>query len=273
MHRGLITPTRVVRRLAFFDFQEVARAKALNALLETGVKPGALVDSISRLERWLPDAARVAAQQLEQIESGRRLLMRLEDGTFAEPCGQLQLPFGNGEPEPAVDLPPRVLPAYRTGPDAAREWFAIGVDAEDRDDLEEAAHAYHQALLADVPRAEIHFNLGNVLHALGRLPEASQRYMVAVELEPDYVEAWNNLGNSLSETDRLVYAVEAYERALALEPEYADAHFNLAETLQQLDRYREAAQHWRAYLRQSPNAHDRKYVERMIAECEAITGS
>ena len=41
-HRhGLIVPTREVRRLAYFDFQEVATARRLADLLATGMSPQA----------------------------------------------------------------------------------------------------------------------------------------------------------------------------------------------------------------------------------------
>lgn len=271
VRRGLVRPARVVRRLCYFDFTQVARARALVGLLEQGVTVQDIRRSIGRLERWLPDAASNALSQLALIERGRRLVVRLDDGSLVEPSGQLRFGFADdtiAAEAAALARPPALpVPPRRTGPQDAQDWFAVGLAAEDEGDLERAAEAYHLAQLANGPQPEISFNLGNALHGLDRIAEAAQRYAVAVELDPEYVEAWNNLGNALGELGRYDDAVAAYQRALALEPRYADAHFNLAETLQQLERFEDAERHWRAYLAESPHASDRAYVERMLREC------
>ncbi|MEO0480331.1 MAG: tetratricopeptide repeat protein [Planctomycetota bacterium] len=270
---GLIRPARVVRRLATFEFQEVARAKALMSLIDSGASTSALLKSVKMLRRWLPEEAEQAIQQLEILEHGSPLLLQTDSGLWAEPSGQLQLPFADAEfgapqDREAIDDRP-ALPFTRPDPKTAEEWFQRGLECEANDQLDDAFGAYHQALLMDRPRPEIHFNLGNVLHGLGRVGEAAQRYMVAVELDPDYAEAWNNLGNALGETERLPAAIEAYRHALTLEPSYADAHFNLAETLQQSRRFEEAIRHWEAYLDGAPGAPDRGYVDRMLAHCRS----
>ena len=47
--RGLIVPVREVRRLPYFDFQEVATARRLAELLAAGVSPRAIE---RKLESW-----------------------------------------------------------------------------------------------------------------------------------------------------------------------------------------------------------------------------
>ena len=47
--RGLIVPAREVRRLAYFDFREVATARHLAELLAAGVSPAAIE---KKLARW-----------------------------------------------------------------------------------------------------------------------------------------------------------------------------------------------------------------------------
>ncbi|MCA8943166.1 MAG: tetratricopeptide repeat protein [Planctomycetes bacterium] len=255
MRRGLITPARVEKRLAYFEFREVANARSLQRLLADGATPAQIRHSLDRLEQWLPGTSGPIGQL---VESQGELLVRLACGGLAEPSGQLRLAFelDGGDVDTAL---PSI--AQRS----QQDWFVEGVRCEERGDLERAGDAYHEALLVGPARPEICFNLGNVLHSLRRKGEAAQRFMQAVELDPEYVEAWNNLGNTLAELGRSEKALLAYHRALELEPAYADAHFNLAATLEAMDRFEEAREHWAAYLRQDPNSADADFVrERLV---------
>ena len=270
VRKGLITPARTVRRLCYFDFAEVTRARALLTLLDQGVTIPSIRRSLEQLGRWLPDA-NGALSQLDLLERGGPLLFRFDDGQLAEPTGQLRFAFASEEaPVVSADRRPDVdaVPApARSDARVSQHWFAIGVAAEDDGEWDTAADAYHRALVTGGPQAELCFNLGNVLHAAGRIGEAAQRYMMAAEIEPEYVEAWNNLGNAWAELGRLDDAAHVYRQALAIEPDYADAHFNLAETLQQAGDWRGAERHWHAYLTATPAAGDRTYVESMLDEC------
>ena len=114
--------------------------------------------------------------------------------------------------------------------------------------------AYARALDPTNPRAEVAFNLGNVLYQIDRADEASQCFGLATEVDPDYVEAWNNLGNTCVALERYDEAIEAFERALELAPDYADAHFNLAETYAARGDFDEARAHWHAYLEEDPHS-------------------
>lgn len=248
MRNGLITPVRVQKRLCFFDFGQVASAKSLATLVASGARVGEIRKSLGQLRGWLPHVERVLTQ-LETLERGGPLLVRLDDGRLAEPSGQLHLDFD------AVETRQPVVPHAHPGTSRTLEdWFDRGIDAEEAGRYDEAARAYQEAMLAGGPRPEICFNLGNTLFALDRKAEAVQRFAQATELDPDYVEAWNNMGNTLSELGRVDEAVRAYERALAIEPHYADAHYNLAETLAARGDLVAARRHWHAYLAHDPNS-------------------
>ena len=56
--RGLIVPVREVRRLPYFDFQEVATARRLAELLAAGVSPRAIERQLESLARYLPGVTR-----------------------------------------------------------------------------------------------------------------------------------------------------------------------------------------------------------------------
>jgi tetratricopeptide (TPR) repeat protein len=260
MRSGLIAPVRTQRRLCFFDFAQVASAKALCALSARGASAARVRRSLEQLRGWLPQAER-ALPQLEAIERGGPLLVRLADGRLAEPSGQLRLDFAAPAEERAPD-------AHAPAPRTLEQWFERGIAAEEAGRLEEAAAAYHEAMLAGGPQPEICFNLGNTLFALGRTAEAVQRFAQATELDRDYVEAWNNLGNTLAEIGRTDEAVRAYRRALAIEPHYADAHYNLAQTLASAGDRAGAGEHWRAFLAHDPNSAWAREVREQLASLE-----
>ncbi len=238
----LIRPVRVVRRLCFFDFRQVASAKALGQLTESGVTPAQIRKSLSELGTWAASDSS-ALSQLEVLEQETDLFVRTNEGKLAETSGQLRLDF-EGAQSAAQQ------PSDLSGDD----WFERAILAEEEGDLVSAAKAYGRAAVEDGPEPESSFNLGNVLYTLGHKKDAAKWFERATHLDPDYVEAWNNLGNALGEDERYEEAIHAYRRALILEPLYADAHFNLAETLAHVQREDEARPHWEAYLSQDPHS-------------------
>jgi DNA-binding transcriptional MerR regulator len=96
--RGLIVPVREVRRLPYFDFQEVATARRLAELLAAGVSPGAIEKKLAALARYLPSVERPLAQ-LSVIVRGKEILLRQGEG-LVEPGGQLRFDFEAWESEP-----------------------------------------------------------------------------------------------------------------------------------------------------------------------------
>lgn len=240
---GLVRPAKVVRRLAYFEFREVAQARALARLAARGVTPRRIRASLEALSRWWPKASSSLAQ-LGALEENGRLFVRTPAGDLAEPSGQLRLDF------PAAEAPSEPAPALAS----SEAWFQRALRLEHEEHLEEAVQCYARALDPAHPRPEVAFNLGNALYALERLEEAAAAYGLALELDGEYVEAWNNLGNTLDRLGRPAEARTRFERALELEPDYADAHYNLAESLASAGELEGARQHWRAYLALDPDS-------------------
>jgi tetratricopeptide (TPR) repeat protein len=79
--------------------------------------------------------------------------------------------------------------------------------------------------------AAAHANLGNALHAVGRLDEAMVEWHKAIRLQPDLAEARNNLGSALGNQGKLEQAIDQFREANRLTPEYPDAHWNLGVSL------------------------------------------
>lgn len=263
--RGLIVPAREVRRLPYFDFQEVATARRLTEMLAAGVSPRVIEKKLAALTRYVPDVSRPLAQ-LSIIIEGKEILLRQGDG-LVEPGGQLRFDFaaadGSQDRPPAGEnaaagggtlLPLSGRPGEVGPPASPREMCRMAAELEEAGRLEPAAEMFRAALAAGGPTAEICFQLAELLYRQGDLAGARERYYMAVELDEDYVEARANLGCVLAETGRRDLAMAAFEGALAYHPDYADVHYHLARCLDDLDRAGEAQNHWRAFLSLAPDS-------------------
>jgi tetratricopeptide (TPR) repeat protein len=245
IRKGLLRPSRLAHRLAWFDFKDILIARNLSRLTSSGVPAAKIHRSLSQIARWLPNGERII-DRLEAYALGLRV--RLSDGSWAEPTGQRLMEFHEG-----TTLGPARVSTFsvdRLGTTAGGEaaepnaetWFLRAVEAEEQGDLQNAAEMYSLALLA-APEAETLFNLGNVLYELGSEGGAAERYLQAIDADHNFAEAWNNLGNSLVALGKLEDAVHAYEMALSLEPDYPDPHCNLATVLERLEKYDRALAH------------------------------
>jgi tetratricopeptide (TPR) repeat protein len=241
--RGLIVPVREVRRLPYFDFQEVATARRLAELLAAGASPRTMEKQLAAFARHLPNVARPLAQ-LSVIVQGKEILLRQGDGLL-EPGGQLRFDFDATQTEPT---PSQAVP---TAPD---QMARLAAELEEDGQLAAAADMYRAAMAAEGPKAETCFQVAELLYRLSDLGGARERYYMAIELDEDYVEARANLGCVLSETGQHELAVAAFEGALRYHPDYADVHYHLARTLDELNRRSEAEDHWRAFLTQAPDS-------------------
>lgn len=245
IRKGLLRPTRMANRLAWFDFKDILIARNLSRLTASGVPASKIYRSLSQIARWLPDGERII-DRLEAYALGLRV--RLPDGSWAEPTGQRLMEFHEGDRlGPArVSSFPLDGQGGAPGGDAsapnADTWFLRAAEAEEQGDYQTAAEMYTRALLA-APEAETLFNLGNVLYELGSEGGAAERYLQAIDADHNFAEAWNNLGNCLVALGKLEDAVHAYEMALSLEPSYPDAHCNLATVLERMERYEKALAH------------------------------
>jgi tetratricopeptide (TPR) repeat protein len=260
--RGLIKPAREVRRLPYFDFQEVATARRLAELLAAGVSPATIERKLAVMACYVPGAQRPLAQ-LSIIVRGSRLLLRQGDGLIG-PGGQLFFDFDVTDAaaessakaalaeRPTISLADALRSA--AAPLKPDEMLSLAAELEDDGEILAAVEAYRAHAAAAGPAANVCFAMAELLYRLGEVPAARERYFMAIELDEDYVEARSNLGCVLAELGDLELAVAAFEGALALHPDYADAHFHLGRTLDELARHDEAIPHWREFLRLAPES-------------------
>lgn len=265
--RKLIVPVREVHRLPYFDFQEVATARQLAQLLAAGASPDAIERKLAELSRYVPEVERPLAQ-LSVIVEGKQFLLRQGEGLI-EPGGQLRIDFDSLEEarSPIDDYQHETLPlpSEPNVPTTPEDMLLLAAQFEDDGQLLAASDLKRAVMAASGPRAEICFELAELLYRLGDLSGARERYYMAIELDEDYVEARANLGCVLSETGQLDLAVAAFQGALAFHNDYPDVHYHLARTLDELGRNDEAEKHWQEFLTLAPNspwseeAHQRLY--------------
>jgi len=257
--RRLIVPVREVHRLPYFDFQEVATARHLAQLLAAGASPKAIEKKLADLSRYMPDVDRPLAQ-LSVIIEGKQLLLRQGEG-LVEPGGQLRIDFDaveTDESDESFRLSSQTLPFLPIGLETddqltPAEMLDLAASLEDEGQLDAAVDVYRAAMAAAGPRAEICFQLAELLYRLDDIAAARERYYMAVELDEDYVEARANLGCVLAETGQLELAVAAFQGALKYHSDYPDVHYHLARTLDQLDQTEKAERHWREFLELAPS--------------------
>lgn len=262
--RGLIIPVRTVHKLPYFDFTEVATARRLAELVAAGASSEAIERRLEQLAAVLPDVERPLAQLSVLIE-GKQILLRQGEGLI-EPGGQLRIDFDAIEAEASARAEPRAevlsMPARDSTAFPMEQEPAADEDpllqhayaAEDEGDLETAVHYYHAILGRDGARADMCFQLAELLYRIGQVDAARERYYMAIELDESFVEARASLGSVLAESGQKELALAAFEGALVLHDEYPDVHYNLARTLDEVGRSDEAEHHWRRFLQLSPDS-------------------
>ena len=267
--RGLIQAVRTLHRLPYFDFAEVATAKRLAQWILSGDSPAVIEQRLVDWMEILPDIRR-PLDQLSVLVEGKRVLLRQGEG-LVEVDGQMHFDFetlDQVQPSDALEdrlplSPPAVLAIWDEPTVAASvthddspldPLLEAAFDAEDEGDYETAVDSCHAILARDGVRADICFQIAELLYRLGEVTAARERYYMAMEADPNFVEARASLGNVLSELKQYELAIAAYEGALSLHEDYADVHYNLARLLDDLDRGDEAAAHWRRFLALSPQS-------------------
>jgi len=104
----------------------------------------------------------------------------------------------------------------------ARTLIALGDISIASGDFAQALAAF-QAVMSQTPlsdkgtslRATLHAKIGDLLHALNRLPEAAHAYAEAAKLQSTSAQNWFNLGATLLELNRNLEAYAALDKALA----------------------------------------------------------
>jgi tetratricopeptide (TPR) repeat protein len=206
-------------------------------------------------------------------ELDRESLERLRSLGYAGGAGgartSIEAGFGDEDPKDFIGILSRILRAtdlYKRGefeassaecravleqrPGNLRALHMLAENCREEGRLADAVTYYDQYLIAasearnrsghdaalrlDYDLAEAHYNLGIVLHRLGRtqrrrelLERAEYHYRQAIELRSDDALAHNALGALLAQEGRSQDAIHHLERALEIDPELSAARQNL----------------------------------------------
>ena len=139
-------------------------------------------------------------------------------------------------------------------PDNPESMLMQASEYEEAGELELAIDVYRTFLTAFGPRAEVNFQLAELLYRRSDYAAARELYYMAIEIDENYVEARANLGCVLIDTGELELAIAALYGALKYHPDYPDVHYHLARTLDELGQRDKAIDHWRAFLILSPDS-------------------
>lgn len=259
-HRlGLISPIRTVHKLPYFDYQEVATAKRLAGWIAKGASGKAIEQKLVDLVEVVPHIRR-PLDQLSILIEGKHVLLR-DGGGLLEPSGQMRFDFDAIEDQLIEELEsesdpdePISISIANDKPGPADDLLAAAYASEDEGDLDTAIDFYHAILSRDGARADISFQIAELLYRSGEIIAARERYYTAIELDPEFVEARTSLGNVLAETGQLTLAIAAFRGAISLHEEYAEAHFDLARVLEQTGLPDRAMVHWKRFVELSPES-------------------
>ncbi len=122
-------------------------------------------------------------------------------------------------------------------------------------EYEGAIASYDEALEIKPDSHEAWNNQGSALGKLEKYEEAIASYDRALEIKPDSHEAWNNRGSALDDLENYEKAIACYDRALEIKPDDHQAWYNRGIALFHLGEYREAIASYNWALKIKPDNH------------------
>ncbi|MBN2343075.1 MAG: tetratricopeptide repeat protein [Deltaproteobacteria bacterium] len=262
-----ISPGGYKGRRRCYTFQDLISIRSALALLNNGVSLQRTRTMIEQLQRLLPKATHPLSR-LRIAGDSSQVTVTEEGREFEASSGQLLIDFTvkNLEEELVSSLPDYAL---KQNAKSAFEWYleACALD-EDEQTLDDAEHAYHQAIVLDPTLATAYTNLGNLRYRRGAVEDSRALYLKALEIDEAQPEAQYNLGFLDYETGRLAEAERRFRRAVELDATFADAYFNLAMTQYRLGRPNDAARCWEDYLAMEPQGDWADIARNRLAEIE-----
>jgi len=124
-----------------------------------------------------------------------------------------------------------LIEKYRTlvarNPDDATLHYNLGVIYQARGKIDSAIEEYTRALRLDQGNSSAHYNLGLAYEKKRMRSAALREYKLALQYDPRYPRAGYALGRLYEEWGAYKEAREEYEKVIEFAPDYADAHLAL----------------------------------------------
>jgi hypothetical protein len=140
----------------------------------------------------------------------------------------------------------------------------LGVALAELKRLDQALHAFREAIRLRVDYAEAHRNLAQALEELGRTDEVIASYRQLVRLKPDDSETWNTLGILLGRKGQADEAVACFREVVRIDPQRAGAWNNLGAALAEMGRPDDALERFQDAIRLAPDAPEPRKSHAMI---------
>jgi len=164
--------------------------------------------------------------------------------------GMSLVALASRQPESAVKM---ASAAVEVAPGMGIAWVALGQALNASGRVEQAEHAYTQAIRLDGMNELARLGLGELKNGTGRPEEAMIEFELALRRKPALVAAHLGLGNALAVLGRNREAFERYEQALSLKPRLPEAEFAAGFVLARLGRFKEAETRYRRALVERPD--------------------
>ena len=206
-----------------------------------------------------PDAGRMDRLAALHAESERL------DAAFAAAMAQCNLAQRDGAAQDEAlrqlrGLCDRAAPEFRAEKLARFAWLALAAGRAD------AAEAAVREALDTADGAELHWQLGTILHSGGRTARALRSAERAVSRAPGDARFAYFLGAMLQDQNQLARAEELLQRALRLDPGMAGAYLQLSMVRIKQARWAEATEAARRALGLAPDmAGLRQHLERLLS--------
>jgi DNA-binding transcriptional MerR regulator len=241
---GLLTPTKEVHRLAYFDFKEILIARQILKWTSQGVPPYRIRNQLRHFANWAPspETTRSETRLLDphlisalSVE-GKQLLLRRGD-QWIEPAGQLRLDF---DVEPVDGIAERESSSSNDQTTQTVREPYVGLD--DVDTLKFPTvegwelDASHQVPLTEpgITEADVVDELLQLEDA-GRFHEAIEWYRVLLARYGPRADTNFQLAELLYRIGDLTAARERYYMAIELDEEFVEARANLGCVLAELN--------------------------------------
>ncbi|HEY6084097.1 MAG TPA: tetratricopeptide repeat protein [Nitrospira sp.] len=245
LRAALLPPSKKAKASCSYSFQNLVMLRTAKGLTEAGVSVRQIRKVLESLQRQLGDGQ--AMSSLKIYASGRRVVVWDGASRWQPDSGQFLLNFETKQILKTAKLKPRSAP-QPSQVEAARAWFERAMTLQENS-VEEARHAYQEAIRLRPAFVEAHINLGLLNHNAGDLAAAAASYRRAIQYDPESALAHFNLGVVLEDQQERSGAVAAYEEALKRAPDFREAHVNLAQLYEKLGRQRDAVRHYAAARR------------------------
>ena len=141
-------------------------------------------------------------------------------------------------------------------PDDSNAWIELGdVLEKEAERLEDAEHAYREAIRIDHKNIRAMTNLAFLLERAGRFSETEEAYKAILGIAPDLDWVWSFYGHMLQyDLKRYEDAEKSYRRVIEIDPTHAPGWEDLGDLLASgFNRYEEAEQAYRKAIEIDPD--------------------